>query len=117
MISRALPPRCIDDARSFGRVAVLLGGSSAEREISIMTGRAVLAALKRQGVDARAVDTRDDAIGKLLAGGFNRAWIALHGRGGEDGTVKAPSNISESPTPAVACLAPRCPWTSFAARC
>ncbi len=88
MISRALPARLNEDPRAFGRVAVLLGGSSAEREISIMTGRAVLAALKRQGIDARAVDTKDDAIGKLMAGGFDRAWIALHGRGGEDGTVQ-----------------------------
>ncbi len=88
MIAHRLAARRVDDARKFGRVAVLLGGSSAEREISLMTGRAVLTALKRQGVDARAVDTREDAVGKLLAGGFDRAWIALHGRGGEDGTVQ-----------------------------
>lgn len=88
MIVRKLTARRTDDARSFGRVAVLLGGSSAEREISLLTGRAVLDALKRQGVDARAVDTREDAVGKLLAGGFDRAWIALHGRGGEDGTIQ-----------------------------
>ena len=88
MIASTLSPKRVDDARTFGRVAVLLGGHSAEREISLMTGRAVLDALKRQGVDARAVDTREDAVGKLLAGGFDRAWIALHGRGGEDVTVQ-----------------------------
>ncbi len=88
MITRRLPPARTEDPRDFGRVAVLLGGASAEREISLMTGRAVLDALKRRGVEARAVDTRDDAMGKLLAGGFDRAWIALHGRGGEDGTIQ-----------------------------
>ncbi len=72
----------------FGRVAVLLGGSSAEREVSLLTGRAVLDALKRKGVEARAVDTAEDGLAKLLAGGFDRAWIALHGRGGEDGSIQ-----------------------------
>ncbi len=88
MITRKLSPALVDDPRDFGRVAVLLGGDSAEREISLLTGRAVLDALKRLGVDARAVDTGEDALPKLLAGGFDRAWVALHGRGGEDGSIQ-----------------------------
>ncbi|NNF50912.1 MAG: D-alanine--D-alanine ligase [Gammaproteobacteria bacterium] len=88
MITRQLASARVSDARLFGRVAVLLGGRSAEREISLMTGRAVLDALKRRGVDARAVDTKEDVLVKLMAGGFDRAWIALHGRGGEDGSIQ-----------------------------
>jgi D-alanine-D-alanine ligase len=78
----------IEQADEFGRVAVLLGGTSAEREISLMTGNAVLESLQRQGVDAHAVDTGEDPIAKLSAGGFDRAWNALHGRGGEDGQIQ-----------------------------
>ncbi len=88
MITRQLAASKVSDPSVFGRVAVLLGGASAEREISLLTGRAVLAALKRRGVDARAVDTREDGLVKLMAGGFDRAWIALHGRGGEDGSMQ-----------------------------
>lgn len=75
-------------ATRAGRVAVLMGGFSAEREISLQTGEAVLAALQRQGVDAVPVDTRDNAARTLVAGGYDCAWIALHGRGGEDGSVQ-----------------------------
>jgi D-alanine-D-alanine ligase len=78
----------IDDAAEFGRVAVLMGGTSAEREISLLTGRAVLDALHRRGVDAVAVDPAEGLAPQLQAGAFDRAWIALHGRGGEDGTVQ-----------------------------
>ncbi len=77
-----------NDASQFGKVAVLLGGLSAEREISLKSGTAVLAALKRRGVDAHAVDPRDGLLRQLQAGGFARAFIVLHGRGGEDGTVQ-----------------------------
>ncbi|MGD9387809.1 MAG: D-alanine--D-alanine ligase [Gammaproteobacteria bacterium] len=78
----------IRDAAAFGRVAVLMGGSSAEREISLLTGEAVLAALRRRGVDAHRVDPAE-GLEPLLAGpGFDRAWIALHGRGGEDGLMQ-----------------------------
>lgn len=80
--------RRIDDAREFGKVAVLQGGDSSEREISLLTGRAVLAALQRRGVDAHAVDPREQPLAELLAAGFDRVWIALHGPGGEDGTVQ-----------------------------
>lgn len=75
-------------ARDYGKVAVLLGGCSAEREISLKSGAAVLAALKRQGVDAHAVDPMDGAVRQLLDGRFDRAFVALHGRDGEDGTMQ-----------------------------
>lgn len=76
------------DTGRFGRVAVLLGGSSAERDISLKSGSAVLAGLKRSGVDAHPVDPRDGLLGQLGDGRFDRAFIVLHGRGGEDGTVQ-----------------------------
>ncbi|MEK7303672.1 MAG: D-alanine--D-alanine ligase [Pseudomonadota bacterium] len=72
----------------FGKVAVLLGGRSAEREISLLSGNAVLAALKRQGVDAHAFDPADRPLEDLKREGFACAHIALHGRYGEDGTVQ-----------------------------
>lgn len=74
--------------RRFGKVAVLLGGSSAEREVSLMSGRAVLDALLRQGVDAHPFDPAEDDVWSLRTAGFERAFIALHGRGGEDGTMQ-----------------------------
>jgi len=80
--------RRITDPREFGRVAVMFGGDSSEREISLLTGRAVLAGLQRRGVDAHAFDPRDLSLGTLLADHFDRVWIALHGPGGEDGTVQ-----------------------------
>lgn len=72
----------------FGKVAVLFGGVSAEREVSLMSGRAVLAALQRAGVDAHAFDPAERDVHALKEEGFARAFIALHGRGGEDGTVQ-----------------------------
>ncbi len=72
----------------FGKVAVLLGGRSAEREISLQSGQAVLGALRRQGVDAYPFDPAEQALEELLHQGFNRAYITLHGRFGEDGTVQ-----------------------------
>ncbi len=73
---------------NFGKVAVLMGGRSAEREISLKSGAMVLAALKRKGIDAHAFDPRDQGIEQLLAQRFQRVFIALHGRFGEDGTVQ-----------------------------
>lgn len=73
---------------SLGKVAVLFGGASAEREISIMSGSAVLAALQEQGVDAHAFDPAERDLWELKRDGFERAFIALHGRGGEDGTIQ-----------------------------
>jgi D-alanine-D-alanine ligase len=78
----------IDDPRRFGRVAVLMGGDSAEREISLMSGQAVQAALLRRQVDAHAVDAASDLVDQLQGGAYDRVWIALHGRGGEDGTLQ-----------------------------
>jgi D-alanine-D-alanine ligase len=75
-------------AKEFGRVAVLFGGDSTEREISLLSGNAVLAALERRGVDAHAFDPRDRALSQLLDERFERVWIALHGPGGEDGTLQ-----------------------------
>jgi D-alanine-D-alanine ligase len=78
--------RRVTDPKEFGRVAVLLGGDSSEREISLLTGNAVLDALKRRGVDAHAFDPRERTIAGVS--GFDRVWIALHCPGGEDGTLQ-----------------------------
>ena len=72
----------------LGKVAVLFGGTSAEREVSLMSGRAVLAALQAAGVDAHAFDPAERDLHVLKEEGFERVFIALHGRGGEDGTVQ-----------------------------
>ncbi|MCG5541508.1 MULTISPECIES: D-alanine--D-alanine ligase [unclassified Halorhodospira] len=76
----------IPDPQRVGRVAVLMGGTSAERDISLRSGGAVLAALQRRGYDAEAYDPRDRALEGLR--GYDVVFIALHGRGGEDGTVQ-----------------------------
>ena len=70
----------------FGKVAVLFGGTSAEREVSLNSGSRVLAALQRQGVDAQAFDPAERSLDELK--GFDRVFIALHGRHGEDGTIQ-----------------------------
>ena len=70
------------------KVAVLLGGTSAEREVSLMSGKAVLAGLKEAGIDAHGVDPRDFPVMRLKDEGFAKVFIALHGRGGEDGTLQ-----------------------------
>jgi D-alanine-D-alanine ligase len=80
--------RRIEEAQAFGKVAVLLGGRSSEREVSLMSGKAVLAALQRRGVDAHAFDPAEQPLATLLSESFDRAWIALHGPGGEDGTLQ-----------------------------
>lgn len=72
----------------FGKVAVMLGGNSAEREISLLSGKAVLAALQTQGVDAHGFDPKDRELTELLSDNFDRVLIMLHGRGGEDGTLQ-----------------------------
>jgi len=73
---------------TFGKVAVLMGGTSAEREISLLSGTGVLAALRAQGVDAHAFDPAERELAALRHEGFARCFIALHGRHGEDGTVQ-----------------------------
>ncbi len=72
----------------YGKVAVLMGGLSAEREISLKSGGAVLAALQRRGVDAHPVDVGRDILAVLAEGGYDRAFVILHGRGGEDGVMQ-----------------------------
>jgi D-alanine-D-alanine ligase len=73
---------------ALGKVAVLMGGSSAERQVSLMSGGGVLAALQSQGVDAHAFDPSERDLAELKRDGFERVFIALHGRHGEDGTVQ-----------------------------
>jgi len=80
--------RRVRASADFGKVAVLLGGDSSEREISLLSGNAVLAALKRRGVDAHAFDPSLVPVQDLVRGNFDRAWIALHGPGGEDGLMQ-----------------------------
>lgn len=72
----------------FGKVAVLMGGISAEREVSLISGAAVLKGLLAKGVDAHGIDATPDNIGELRNQGFDRAFIVLHGRWGEDGVVQ-----------------------------
>jgi D-alanine-D-alanine ligase len=74
--------------KDFGKTAVMLGGDSSEREISLLSGNAVLAALKRRGVDAHAFDPKDQPVQALVSEGFARVWLALHGPGGEDGAMQ-----------------------------
>lgn len=75
-------------ASDFGKVAVLMGGRSAEREVSLLSGDAVLKALRARSVDAHGIDAGEDVIERLRTGAFDRAFIALHGRGGEDGVIQ-----------------------------
>lgn len=72
----------------FGKVAVLLGGTSAERTVSLKSGAAVLKALKERGVDAHGIDVGSDVMQILKQGNYDRAFIVLHGRGGEDGVIQ-----------------------------
>ena len=78
----------IEQARRLGKVAVMLGGTSAERPVSLNSGNAVLAALQRQGIDAHAFDPANRNLGDLISGEFDRVFIALHGRYGEDGCMQ-----------------------------
>ena len=73
---------------NYGKVAVLLGGRSAEREISLMSGGGVLKALQAKGLDAHAFDPAERDLAELKRDGYARCFIALHGRGGEDGTIQ-----------------------------
>ncbi len=76
------------DPQTFGRVAVLYGGKSAEREVSLKSGAAVLAALQSAGVDAFGIDVDDRLLARLSSERIDRAFIVLHGRGGEDGSMQ-----------------------------
>ena len=85
------------DPAAMGKVAVLFGGRSAEREISLRSGGGVLAALRRKGVDAHAFDPADRPMDDLRREGFERVFIALHGRYGEDGTVQGALELLRIP--------------------
>lgn len=78
----------VENAADFGKVAVMYGGSSSEREVSLDTGTAVLAALQSRGVDAAGWDPAEHDMSSFEAAGFDRVWIALHGPGGEDGALQ-----------------------------
>lgn len=84
-------------AQQFGKVAVVMGGWSAEREVSLMSGQQIFDALSRAGVDAHPVDAGRDIASVLSAGGFDRAFLILHGRGGEDGLVQAALELAGIP--------------------
>lgn len=81
-------PISMELKRRLGKVAVLIGGTSAERAVSLVSGAAVLKGLIAKGVDAQAIDANPSNIGELKAKGFDRAFIVLHGRWGEDGVVQ-----------------------------
>jgi D-alanine-D-alanine ligase len=85
------------NAADFGRVAVLMGGWSAEREVSLWSGQGVVEALRRRGVDAVAVDVSRDTLLSLGSQGYARAFNVLHGTGGEDGTLQAVLDLQGVP--------------------
>lgn len=87
----------VTDVKAFGKVAVLLGGNSGEREVSLNSGRAVYEALLRQGIDAVMVDSQKNLVAQLESQPFDRAFIVLHGVGGEDGTVQGLLEFMELP--------------------
>ncbi len=88
MTHSAFPPLQVSDVRAFGRVAVLMGGNSAEREVSLDSGRNVLAALQSRGVDAHAVDGIPALVDALVHGKFDRVFNILHGGDGENGVLQ-----------------------------
>ncbi|MDZ7871597.1 MAG: D-alanine--D-alanine ligase [Rheinheimera sp.] len=81
----------------FGKVAVMFGGTSAEREVSLKSGAAVLKALQAQGIDAHAFDPKDQPLSSLETLAFDRVFIVLHGRGGEDGTMQGALQLHDMP--------------------
>ena len=85
------------DVKSLGKVAVLMGGRSSEREVSLMSGAGVLAALQSKGVDAHKFDPAEQGLDQLKVQGFDRCFIALHGRYGEDGTVQGALELLDIP--------------------
>jgi D-alanine-D-alanine ligase len=85
------------DPKVFGKVAVLMGGQSAEREVSLKSGNAVLNALTAQQINAHGIDVGHNILSVLASGHFDRVFIALHGRGGEDGTIQGALEVLELP--------------------
>lgn len=89
--------RRIEQAADFGRVAVLMGGWAPEREVSLESGKQVLAALKRRGIDAHGIDATPERVLGLATEGFDRVFNVLHGTGGEDGVVQAALQLQKLP--------------------
>jgi len=87
----------VENPADFGRVAVMYGGFSSEREVSIDTGEAVLKALRSRGVDAHAWDPAEKDLAEFAVAGFDRVWIALHGPGGEDGALQGALEWLDTP--------------------
>lgn len=87
----------VRDPSAFGKVAVLMGGWSAEREVSLKSGNAVLSALQRRGVDAHGIDAGRDVLDVLVREKFERVFVALHGRGGEDGELQGALELLQLP--------------------
>lgn len=87
-VGRELQENRVADASRFGRVAVMFGGNSSEREVSLRSGQAVLEALQRRGVDAAGWDPAEHSLPDFAVAGFDRVWNALHGPGGEDGVMQ-----------------------------
>jgi D-alanine-D-alanine ligase len=90
-------PKHIEDPTVFGKVAVLYGGWSAERDISLKSGATVLAALRSNGVDAHGIDADRDVLSELVRGEFQRVFNVLHGRGGEDGVMQGALEVLNLP--------------------
>jgi len=87
----------IQDAADFGRVAVMYGGDSVEREVSLDSGKAVLTALQARGIDAHGWDPAEHELTEFATAGFDRVWLALHGTGGEDGSVQGALQWLDTP--------------------
>lgn len=87
----------VADASDFGRVAVMYGGDSNERDVSLATGKAVLEALQSRGIDAEGWDPAERSLMEFAGAGFDRVWIALHGPGGEDGALQGALEWLETP--------------------
>jgi len=92
-----LPPRRITDPARFGRVGLVIGGESAERDVSLKGGKAVGAALERQGVDCRVFDGPPALFGAIQEGEINRVFNLIHGPGGEDGSLQGALQLMNIP--------------------
>ncbi len=97
--------KLVKNPKEFGRVAVLMGGWSAERQVSLWSGEGVVAALKEKGVDVTAIDADKNAVLNLGTQGFDRVFNIMHGTGGEDGTVQAILDLHGLPYPGSGVLA------------
>ena len=95
----------------FGKVGVLYGGRSAERDVSLMSGAGVQQALSSAGVDAHLFDTGERSLADLAAQGFDRVFIALHGRYGEDGSIQGALELLGIPYTGSGRWLRRWPWT------